>query len=223
MSIQTDPPRYQGYLLRLWQERHATGGQSAVWRFSLEDAQTGQRQGFACLDALMAALRHKIEQRERIDPSIDVFSRAELATTNCIEEGTLHHELHTEDEARIRAIVAHVERGWNTHDGRTFAESFADDADYVVVDGRYIKGRPTIAAGHQQIFDTIYQASATSATVRSIRFLRDDIAIAHVEWHLTLRQGDLPQAGLAISTLVLAKAGGEWSISAFQNTRIMAP
>jgi uncharacterized protein (TIGR02246 family) len=48
-----------------------------------------------------------------------------------------------------------MESGWNTKSG----ERFAEDADYVVINGMYIKGRKAIETGHQQIFDTIYKSS----------------------------------------------------------------
>ena len=46
--------RYISYLLRLWQ---ATDGDQVVWQASLENAQTGERRGFADLDALLNFLR----------------------------------------------------------------------------------------------------------------------------------------------------------------------
>ena len=52
MTISDQPPVYRSYLLRLWEER---GEQTAVrmWRCSLEDPLTGNRQGFANLTALL--------------------------------------------------------------------------------------------------------------------------------------------------------------------------
>lgn len=58
------PPRYRAYLLRFWEER----GQPtsvAVWRFSLEDPHTGQRHGFATLDALLAFLQTQIDGEQQ--------------------------------------------------------------------------------------------------------------------------------------------------------------
>lgn len=49
-----------------------------------------------------------------------------------------------QDEAAIRAAVKSVEDAWNAHDGKAFAAPFAPDADYVVVNGTYIKGREVI-------------------------------------------------------------------------------
>ena len=50
-----DPPRYRSYVLTLWQE----GRQG--WRCSLTDPHTGQRCGFASLDALLSALERAID------------------------------------------------------------------------------------------------------------------------------------------------------------------
>lgn len=47
-------PCYRAYMLRLWQ---VAEGQGDVWRASLEDTRTGQRQGFGDLEELMRYLR----------------------------------------------------------------------------------------------------------------------------------------------------------------------
>jgi len=48
--------RYISYLIRLWQVKDSGG---LVWRASLESSRTGERQGFADLDALFAFLRQQ--------------------------------------------------------------------------------------------------------------------------------------------------------------------
>ena len=45
---------YHAYLLRLWQVKDQ--GQ-LVWRVSLDNAHTGERHGFGCLDELFAYLQ----------------------------------------------------------------------------------------------------------------------------------------------------------------------
>lgn len=125
------------------------------------------------------------------------------------------------DEAAIRAIVKQMEDGWNAHDGKAFSAPFAADADYVVVNGMYIKGRPEIEKGHTAIFTTIYKESRNAATVKSIRFLRPDVAVVHVEWNLEIRSGG--DKHRAMNTLILTKDSGKWSIAAFHNTPVMPP
>jgi uncharacterized protein (TIGR02246 family) len=126
------------------------------------------------------------------------------------------------DELAIREVIAAVESGWNAGDGDRFAASFAEDADYVIVDGRYIKGRQVIAQGHQGLFDSIYRDSHNVATVRGIRFISDDVAVAHVEWRLTFQQDEAVRKGQAITTMVMLRTNGMWRITAFQNTPVVS-
>ena len=55
--MHTERPAYLSYLLRLWR---APGGVDQPWRGSLEDTLTGQRTGFADLEALCAFLHAQI-------------------------------------------------------------------------------------------------------------------------------------------------------------------
>jgi uncharacterized protein (TIGR02246 family) len=126
-----------------------------------------------------------------------------------------------QDEAAIRAVVKGVEDGWNAHDGKAFAAGFAPDADYVVVNGMYIKGRDAIAQGHTQIFTTFYKESRNAATVKGVRFLRPDVAVVHVEWNLEVSPGG--EKARAMNTIVMTKDGGKWSIAAVHNTPVMPP
>ncbi len=126
------------------------------------------------------------------------------------------------DEAAIRQIVKQVEDGWNAHDGKAFAAPFATDADYVVVNGMHAKGREEIEKGHTAIFTTFYKDSHNVATVKSVRFLRPDVAVAHVEWNLEFKVNGETKKGHAMNTMVVTKDGGKWSIAAFQNTAIEA-
>ncbi len=126
----------------------------------------------------------------------------------------------SKDEAAIRANVEQMAKGWNMKSGAEFAKPFAEDADYVVVNGAHIKGRAANAAGHQQIFNTIYKDSRNAGTVKQIRFVRPDVAIVHVEWNLSFKVNGEEQKGHALSTMVMTKEKGKWSIAAFQNTAI---
>jgi hypothetical protein len=58
-------PEYMAFLLRLWCVHDADGIQ---WRASLEDAQTGERQGFANLERLCEFLAQSCTNAS--DPSL---------------------------------------------------------------------------------------------------------------------------------------------------------
>jgi uncharacterized protein (TIGR02246 family) len=126
------------------------------------------------------------------------------------------------DEAAVRQIVQQVQDGWNAGSGEGFAAPFAEDADYIVVDGRYVSGRVPIGEGHQYIFDTIYKGSNNTMQVENVRFIRPDVALARVHAHLKFSDGGELREGTARSTWVLTKnESGQWSIAAFQNTPIV--
>jgi uncharacterized protein (TIGR02246 family) len=122
------------------------------------------------------------------------------------------------DEAAIRQVVQQVQDGWNAHDGKAFAAPFASDADYVVVNGMKIKGREAIEKGHTAIFSTIYKDSHNVGTINSVRFLRPDVAVVHVEWNLEVSKGG--EKAQAMNTMVVTKEGGKWTIAAFHNTPV---
>ena len=124
------------------------------------------------------------------------------------------------DEAAIRANVKQLETGWNTKSGAAFAKPFAEDADYVVINGMFFKGRAAIETAHQQIFDTIFKETTLSLTVRQVRFLRPDVAVAHVNGHRDGPTKELVQD--AMLTLVMTKEKDGWTIAAFQNTAVVS-
>jgi uncharacterized protein (TIGR02246 family) len=126
----------------------------------------------------------------------------------------------TADEAALRENVKYLETGWNTKSGAVFAKPFAEDADYVVINGMYFKGRAAIEAAHQRIFDTIFKDTTISLTVKQVRFLRPDVAVVHVNGRRDGPTKELKQD--AILTVVMTKEKQGWTIAAFQNTAILA-
>ena len=128
------------------------------------------------------------------------------------------HDSRAADEAAMRESVKQLETGWNTKSGALFAKSFAEDADYVIINGMYIKGRATIESAHQRIFDTVFKDTNITLTVKQIRFLRSDVAVIHVTGHRDGPTKELTQD--AMLTLVMTKEQHGWTIAAFQNTAV---
>src|SRR6185503_3367444 len=122
------------------------------------------------------------------------------------------------DEAAIRENVKQMVSGWNTKSGALFATPFADDADYVIINGNYIKGREVIAQSHQRIFDSIFKDTTLTLEVKQIRFIRPEVAVVHVSGHRDSRTKELNQG--AMITLVMTKEKQGWKIAAFQNTAV---
>ena len=126
------------------------------------------------------------------------------------------------DEAAIRENVKQMEAGWNAKSGAQFARPFAADADYVIINGGYIKGREAIEQGHQRIFDTIYRESTLSLSVKQVRMIRPEVAVVHVTGTNKFTRDGEARTSEAIITLVMTKESGAWKIAAFQNTQVVA-
>ena len=58
-----EPAMYHSYLLRLWRSSQ----RNAVWRASLESAQSGERHAFADLESLFAFLEAQTDADGRAD------------------------------------------------------------------------------------------------------------------------------------------------------------
>ena len=115
-------------------------------------------------------------------------------------------------------VVKRLEDAWNAADGAAFAEPFAPDADFVNIRGELHTGRDAIAAGHQQIFDTIYAGSTVRYAVRQARELHDGAVLAHVDAVLNAPSGPLAGETKALASLVLVGGADDHRVAAFHNT-----
>jgi uncharacterized protein (TIGR02246 family) len=119
-------------------------------------------------------------------------------------------------------LIGHLERAWNGADGRAFGEPFAPDADFVDIRGEHIRGREAIAAGHQAIFDSIYEGSTVGYELTGARELSGDVILAHAAAVLRAPSGPLAGEHNSKLSLVLVQGGDGWEIAAFHNT-LVAP
>ena len=97
---------------------------------------------------------------------------------------------------------------------RGLGAPFAPDADFVNIRGDLHSGREEIAAGHLQIFDSIYAGSTVRYTVLQARELDNRVVLAHVGGTLNAPTGPLA----ALASVVLVGDGDEYRIAAPHNT-----
>jgi uncharacterized protein (TIGR02246 family) len=128
----------------------------------------------------------------------------------------------TADEAAIQQIVRGMQEGWNKKDGAAFIAGFAEQHDYVAIQGLYLPNttRERNARAHQQLFETIHKETYLQLRVAKIKFLSATTAIVHVLGHThPMGKPDEKRQELVISG-VLQNQGGRWEIVAFQNTPV---
>lgn len=126
------------------------------------------------------------------------------------------------DEAAIRAIIATLNDAWTKGDAKLWGEQFAEDADFTVWTGSYVKGREAITSGHEEIFRTIYKGTKLRLNVRSIRLLRSDVAVAHAEGSVVKKEEEFPSTPQVVPAFILTKEKGRWQIAVFQNTKVQS-
>ncbi len=129
---------------------------------------------------------------------------------------------HAKDEEAIQKLLDDSTGAWNRHDMRPWSEQFTEDADFVVITGRHLKGRDEIFTYHDELHKGVFKDHSGSAKLKDLRFLRPDIAIGHVAFEGT-STSDPKVKTTALGTVVLAKQKGKWLVTAFHNTRLSGP
>ncbi len=128
-----------------------------------------------------------------------------------------------DDEKAIEAVIAEMTAAFNQR--LPVTSLFTDDADYVNVQGMWLKGAAQIERGRKQRFETALKDARIKVLDVQIRFLKPDVAIAHVtheiEGMLDSSEKKLPPHR-ELNIRVFVKQGGRWRVTAFQNTTIAA-
>ena len=122
--------------------------------------------------------------------------------------------------AIAQTIMQRLETAWNRADGAAFGEPFSADADFVAIRGDLHTGREAIAAGHQQIFDTIYAGSTARYEVLQARELDEQVIVAHIRGTIDAPGGPLAGQHACTITVVLLRHDDEYEITAFHNTLV---
>jgi uncharacterized protein (TIGR02246 family) len=126
------------------------------------------------------------------------------------------------DRAAIAQTVDRFRDAWNTHDGHAFALTFAEDADFTNVAGVHAGGRANVEAFHAPVFAGIFKESHQTDKVRSVRFLKPDLAAVDIDWEMTgakFPDGRPRPYRKGLLNWVMAKqTDGSWLILVMHNT-----
>jgi uncharacterized protein (TIGR02246 family) len=125
------------------------------------------------------------------------------------------------EEQAIRKVVADFTDAISRGDAEAFGAVFTKDADFVVITGKYLKGRDEIVTYHAELFKGDFHGSHLDVTSVAIRFLRPDVAVARVATKRTENGGK--ERRTSFPMFVLTKQGELWLIAAAQNTLTSGP
>jgi uncharacterized protein (TIGR02246 family) len=116
-----------------------------------------------------------------------------------------------EDDQAIRALLVKMCEAWAMGNGSAYAACFTEDSDYVTFNGIRLRGRRENAELHDALFRGVLKGTRIAATVESLAFLSDDVALVH-----TLGTGRKKSR----QTYVVVRREEGWQIRSFQNTRL---
>lgn len=128
-------------------------------------------------------------------------------------------------DGQVRETAAAFVSAWNSHDMERLASLFAKDAQFVNVVGTWWKDRAQIEQAHVASHKTMFKDSKLSGSVTSIKYLRPDVAVAHMPWQLTGARtptGKPVPLRKGILMFVLTREQQGWTIQAAQNTDVVA-
>ena len=128
-----------------------------------------------------------------------------------------------EDEIAIRQAVDIMTAGFNERNDQATSSVATSDADFVTVTGKWSKGSAAYIAARRARFATALKNASIRVTDIKIRFLRSDVALAHVTQEIP---GTLSDDGKSLaphrelSLRVFIKEHGKWLMTAFHNATV---
>lgn len=137
--------------------------------------------------------------------------------------GSLFAQDRKKDEAAINAVVDAMIYSWNHHNYDDLKNYTTENTDWVNGPGMWWKGRKESQYAHQVYHNTIFKESVLRKDSVFIRFITNDVAIAHVFWHFsafTDPAGKTLGPDDCIATLVYVKQNGKWLMEAGENVTI---
>ena len=131
-------------------------------------------------------------------------------------------ETEERDRAAIGQTLKAFQDDWNKHDAHAFALTFTEDADFTNVAGMHAHGRANVEAFHAPVFAGIFKESHQTGTIRSIRFLKPDLAAVDVDWEMTGAKSPdgtpRPYRKGLLDWVMARQSDGAWLIQIMHNT-----
>jgi uncharacterized protein (TIGR02246 family) len=138
---------------------------------------------------------------------------------------TIAGPANADDEKAVRQVIADMIAAFNRHDPAP--SLFTEDADYVNVQGMWLKGAAAIERGRKGRFETALKDAMITPLDVQIRFITPDVAIAHVTHEMRGMRGSdgttLPPHRELSTRVFVKKKDGRWLLTAFQNTTVSLP
>jgi uncharacterized protein (TIGR02246 family) len=111
------------------------------------------------------------------------------------------------DEAAVRELVKRYADARDLSDAKAIGALFTDDADQLVSNGEWRRGRDALVRG--MLSSSARETGRRILAVESVRFVDHDIAIADARYEIGDRK--------MWSTFIMKRGSGGWRIEAIRN------
>lgn len=121
-------------------------------------------------------------------------------------------------DTQIRALYARFLAGWNQRSGVSLSSVFADDGEWVDLDGTLRSGRLSIAADMRRIFSE-HATPQLVGVVRSVRRLTEGVVVLHAVAGMVPPGAETVEPALhTVHVLTAVDDGGRWKVAVLQST-----
>jgi uncharacterized protein (TIGR02246 family) len=128
------------------------------------------------------------------------------------------------DKSALAGVVSHFMDAWDRHDAHAVASLFVENADFTNVRGKHQQRRTNVEEFLTPLFAGMLKNSRLTGQLRSLRFLKPDVAIVDIDWEMTGQTTSSGVPGPPIKGLLdwaLTKAHGRWLIAVMHNAELM--
>lgn len=120
----------------------------------------------------------------------------------------------------VDQLLGEIAQAWNAGDARAYAACYCPDGTFTNTNGTIDTGRDDVARTAEEAFQGVLAGTKVSLTVRKLRLIRPDVAIADLDTRVSGMHaaGNGPGGEVRISQmLVLVKEDDHWWITAQHN------
>lgn len=122
------------------------------------------------------------------------------------------------DEAAVKGVFTAFRDDWNTPGLPGLETLLTPAADFVVVTGKWLKGRDAVVAYHRDLLKTFYAGGDLTVDDVTVRFSDDRHAVAHIASAVEYSDKRKPVRRPSLATATLDKVDGAWLIDTFHDT-----
>jgi uncharacterized protein (TIGR02246 family) len=128
------------------------------------------------------------------------------------------------DESENQRLINDLTDAWKRGDAKAYGARFLPDGTFANVNGEFYVGREDFDGRHADVFAGVFRGTAQSLSVKQLRFVRPDVAIADIDTEVAGAQ--LRPQRVAVGPdgvlrsrllMVLLKQKGIWCIAAYHN------